>query len=143
TTELCKYAIPAPHFLESWGDAEPKAGYISLLQPTIAPLFKTRAFEESLLKWSGNNSSYENYFRQYWVSKLGGMEAYEKALQDGVIEPATVTPVTATFNNSKTAEASAAIGSMKKGGNLELVLYQSVALGVGHQANNPWLLELP
>ncbi|HTQ64317.1 MAG TPA: TAT-variant-translocated molybdopterin oxidoreductase [Puia sp.] len=143
TTELCKYVIPAPHFLESWGDAEPKAGYISLMQPTIAPLFKTRAFEDSLLKWSGNDSSYENYFRQYWVGKLGGMEAYEKALQDGVIEPAAVTPVTVAFNNSKTAEAAAAIGSMKKGGNLELVLYQSVALGVGQQANNPWLLELP
>jgi molybdopterin-containing oxidoreductase family iron-sulfur binding subunit len=37
TTELVKFAIPAPHFLESWGDAEPKPGYYSFQQPTIAP----------------------------------------------------------------------------------------------------------
>jgi len=54
TTELCKYVIPSHHWLESWGDAEPKSGYISLIQPVINPLFKTRAFQTSLLKWSGN-----------------------------------------------------------------------------------------
>ncbi|MGL6068671.1 MAG: TAT-variant-translocated molybdopterin oxidoreductase, partial [Sediminibacterium sp.] len=42
TTELCKYALPDNHFLESWGDAEAKSGYYSFLQPTIYPLFKTR-----------------------------------------------------------------------------------------------------
>src|SRR6202041_2231433 len=45
TTELTKLALPAPHFLESWGDTEAVPGYYSFLQPTIAPLFKTRALE--------------------------------------------------------------------------------------------------
>ncbi|MBS1597024.1 MAG: TAT-variant-translocated molybdopterin oxidoreductase [Bacteroidetes bacterium] len=143
TAELCKYSIPAPHFLERWGDAEPKAGHIAMIQPTINPLFKTRSFEDSLLKWSGNNTSYENYFLQYWTKTLGSTEAYEKALQDGVVEQPTVALAALGFNNAKVAEATAAIGSIKKGGNLELVLYQSVAMGVGNQANNPWLLELP
>ena len=143
TTEWCKFAIPAPHFLERWGDAEPKAGYISLLQPTIAPLFKTRPFEDSLLKWSGNTNTYENYFKQYWVGKLGTVEVYEKALQDGVIESTSTAAAGLSFSNAKVAEAAGAIGSMKKAGNIELVLYQTVALGVGNQANNPWLLELP
>jgi len=143
TTEWCKYAIPAPHFLERWGDAQPKAGHISMMQPTIAPLFKTRAFEDSLLKWSGNNNSYETYFQQYWIGKLGGLEAYEKALQDGVVEQPASGAINASFNNAKVAEAATAIGAMKKGGNLELILYQTVAMGVGNQSNNPWLLELP
>ncbi|HZE83439.1 MAG TPA: TAT-variant-translocated molybdopterin oxidoreductase, partial [Puia sp.] len=144
TTELVKYAIPAPHFLESWGDAEPKPGYLSFMQPTISPLFKTRPFGDSLLKWSGSASSYETYFKQHWIGKLGGMEAYEKALQDGVIEPATVaTAAGASFSNAKVAGAAAAIGSRKKGGSLELVLYQKVSMGIGQQANNPWLQELP
>ncbi|MGZ3916353.1 MAG: TAT-variant-translocated molybdopterin oxidoreductase, partial [Flavisolibacter sp.] len=77
TTELCQYAVPTNHYLESWGDAEPKPGYYSFLQPTIAPLFKTRAFEDSLLKWSGNATTYENYFKQFWEHKLGGVDAYE------------------------------------------------------------------
>ena len=52
TSELCQYLVPNHHYLESWGDAEPKAGYISFIQPTIYPLFKTRYFQTSLLKWS-------------------------------------------------------------------------------------------
>lgn len=87
TTLLCTYSVPTHHYLESWGDAEPKIGYTSFIQPTIFPLFKTRPFQTSLLKWAGNNTDYETYFRQYWLNKLGGQEAFNKALQDGVIEP--------------------------------------------------------
>ena len=86
TTELCKYILPSPHFLERWGDAEAKTGNISMMQPVISPLFLTRPFEDSLLIWSGSKTSYDNYFKQYWTSKLGGYEGYEKALQDGVVE---------------------------------------------------------
>ncbi len=143
TTELCKYAIPAPHFLESWGDAEAKTGYFSLLQPTIAPLFLTRALEDSLLKWIGNNTEYENYFKQYWTNKLGGVEGYEKALQEGIIEPASPSVSSASYNGAKVSDAVTAITSKKAGGGLELVLYQKISVGTGNQANNPWLHEFP
>ena len=144
TTSLCKYALPANHYLESWGDTEVKPGYISMMQPTINPLFKTRQLQDTLLKWSGNNSSYHDYFKNYWVAALGGEEGYEKALMNGVSEPAT--PATgggATFSNAKLGEATAGISSLKKGGKYELVLYQKPILGDGRQANNPWLLEAP
>ena len=149
TTELCKFVLPAPHFLESWGDVEPRPGYISFLQPTIAPLFKTRPFEDSLLKWSGSDKNYQNFFKEYWTGKLGGVEAYEKALQNGVIEPAANSAATAVassaFNGGKVAEAATALGAIKAGaaGTFEIVFYQSVCMGVGNQGNNPWLLELP
>ncbi|MBS1664209.1 MAG: 4Fe-4S dicluster domain-containing protein, partial [Bacteroidetes bacterium] len=144
TTELVKLALPAPHFLESWGDAEPTPGHYAFLQPTIAPLFKTRPFEESLMKWSGNNTTYEAFFKQYWIAKLGGMEAYEKALQDGVVEPATAAAATSVgYKADALAAAASALASAKKGGAYEVVLYQKVSLGIGTQANNPWLLELP
>ncbi len=143
TTELCRYAIPAPHFLESWGDAEPKAGYFSFLQPTIAPLFLTRAFEDSLLKWSGNSTSYEDYFRKYWTSKLGGVDGYEKALQEGVVEPSSPSTSGAPYNGGKLAGAASAVSSKKAGSGIELVLYQKISVGTGNQANNPWLHEFP
>jgi molybdopterin-containing oxidoreductase family iron-sulfur binding subunit len=143
TTELMKYVLPAPHFLESWGDAEAKTGYISFLQPTIAPLFKTRHFQESLLKWSGNNTTYEVYLKQNWVGKLGSVEAWEKALQEGVIEPAAEAASSVTYSNSKVAEAAGAVAAIKKGGKFEVVLYQKVTIGIGAQANNPWLQEVP
>jgi molybdopterin-containing oxidoreductase family iron-sulfur binding subunit len=144
TSELCKFVLPSPHFLERWGDAQPKAGYISLIQPVIAPLFLTRPYEESLMKWSGNNLSYDEFFKKYWEGKLGSLEAYEKALQDGVLESAATTGgANAVYNATKVADAGTAINGAKKGGAFEIVLYQQVSMGIGSQANNPWLLELP
>jgi molybdopterin-containing oxidoreductase family iron-sulfur binding subunit len=143
TAELCKYILPSPHFLERWGDAEPKPGYISMLQPVIAPLFLTRPYEESLMKWSGNNLSYDEFFKQYWEGRLGSLEAYEKALQDGVLETAETQAAGGSYNATKVTEAAAAINAAKKGSDLELVLYMQVSMGTGSQANNPWLLELP
>ena len=142
TTELCKYAIPDHHYLESWGDAEVKSGFVSFIQPTIAPLFKTRAFQTSLLKWSGNNTDYGDYFKSYWLGKTGGQEAWDKVLQDGVIE-SPAAPAGASFNASGVAAAATAISAAKKGGKAELVLYPKVSIGSGKQANNPWLQEMP
>ena len=118
-----------------------------MMQPVIAPLFQTRPFEDSLLIWSGSKSTYDGLFKEFWTSKLGGHEAYEKALQDGVAEhiPGTtpISSVTATYNAGNVAAAGVSIASMKKGGKNELVIYQQVSMGTGAQSNNPWLLELP
>ncbi len=142
TAEVCKFILPAPHFLERWGDAEPKAGFVSMLQPTISPLFLTRPFEESLLKWSGETQSFDQYVKAFWEAKLGGLEGFEKALQDGVLSlPAT--PSTASYNGAKLADAVTAIGAMKPATGMEIVLYQQVSLGLGAQANNPFLQEMP
>ena len=173
TTSLCNFSVPTHHFLESWGDAEPKAGHTSFIQPTINPLFKTRPYQTALLKWGGNNTDYDTYFRQYWITKLGGQQGFDKALQDGVVEsgagqravvnipaapltttvPADTTATqtitattqtgTAPFNTGGLAGAVAALSAGKKGGKDELVLYQKVSMLSGKQAGNPWLLELP
>ena len=144
TTELCQYIVPSHHYLESWGDAEPRSGYTSFIQPTIYPLFKTRYFQTSLLKWSGNTTpDYETYFKNYWTGKLGSANALDTALQNGVIEGAATTASGGSFNGGGVANAASAIGSSRKGGKDELVLYQKVSLGTGKQAGNPWLQELP
>lgn len=139
TAEQCKYIIPTHHFLESWGDAEPKSGYLSFIQPTIHPLFKTRYWQTSLLKWFGNNTDYETFFRTYWTGKV----TLDTALQNGVIEPTETAPVAGSFNGGAVAAAVSAIGGYKKGGAAEIVLYQKVSIGTGKQATNPWLQELP
>lgn len=143
TTELCQFIIPTHHYLESWGDSEAKSGYISFLQPTIYPLFKTRPFQTSLLKWSGNNTDYETYFRNYWTGKLGSAETFEKVLQDGVIETAPAAASAGAFNGAAVGNAANAISSAKKGGTYELVLYEKVSIGSGVGSANPWLQELP
>ena len=142
TTEQCKYVLPSHHWMESWGDTEAKAGYVSLIQPIINPLFKTRPFQTSLLKWAGNPVDYETYYKNYWASKLGSIANWDQALQDGVIEPATVPVAAGSFNGAAVITASTKIAAIK-GGATEVVLYQKVSVGNGSQANNPWLQELP
>lgn len=142
TTQLSTYAVPDHHWLESWGDAEPKTGYYSFIQPTIAPLFKTRAFQDSLLKWSGATETYHDIYNQYWIAKLGGQANFDKALQDGVAEPATAPLGGASFTGN--VEDAIAKAKAKTGGKYEVVVYETVALGYGGAwSNNPWLQEMP
>ncbi|MFT4022330.1 MAG: 4Fe-4S dicluster domain-containing protein [Flavihumibacter sp.] len=151
TAKQCKYVLPVHHYLESWGDAEMKSGYISMVQPTIAPLFKTRQWQESLLKWSGNTSSYHDYHKNYWSTRLGGESNYLKALQDGVVEYSTgITLNTASFNTAGIAAAVAAVAAPAKKGavtdktaDVEVVLFQNTSIADGRHSNNPWLQELP
>ncbi|HEX7902932.1 MAG TPA: TAT-variant-translocated molybdopterin oxidoreductase [Chitinophagaceae bacterium] len=154
TSSLCKFIIPSPHYLESWGDAEPKTGYISFIQPTIYPLFKTRPFQTALLKWSGNTTDYDTYFKNYWTGKLGSEDAFNKGLQDGVVDlngpkieiaggPFTNNYTASPFSGASVATAAQAINSAKKVSGDEVVLYEKVSIGNGIGATNPWLQELP
>lgn len=91
TASLCKYLTPDRHYLESWNDAEPKAGYLSLVQPTINPIFDTRQFQDSLMTWAGMEGDYYTYLRSTWKSKglpMNGMNfenSWKKWLHDGVV----------------------------------------------------------
>jgi MoCo/4Fe-4S cofactor protein with predicted Tat translocation signal len=166
TTQLCKYVVPDHHYLESWGDAEPKSGYVSLMQPTINQLFKTRQWQDSLLKWSGAPADYHTFFTNYWLGKLGDQTAFDKALQDGVINNVSTNisltnvssnsdttntlgaaPIRSgfagTYDGGSVANAITAINGAAKGGKLELVLYKKVGIGCGEGSSNPWLQELP
>lgn len=142
TTQKCKIAAPSHHWLESWGDAEHHSGYISFIQPTINPLFKTRAWEESLLKWSGNSTSHYDFVSSFWMTSLGGQAAYDAAIQKGINEPSEITMSAASFSGN-VAEASAKIAAYKASG-MELVIYDKVGIGRGAAwSNNPWLHEMP
>jgi MoCo/4Fe-4S cofactor protein with predicted Tat translocation signal len=145
TAQKCKYVIPDHNFLESWGDAEPKPGYLSLQQPGIAPLFKTRAFQDSLLTWTGATQSYADFWKAYWVAKLEGQGHFDEALQDGTIESDGEMPNGGAAFAGNVADAVSKIEARtQKSGTVELVVYQKVGIGYGGVwSNNPWLLEMP
>ena len=140
TGALCQYQCPDHHWMESWNDYEPKRGYLSLAQPVITPLYKTRQAQESLLIWAGNNTSYYNYLRNNWRGVLGGnfQAGWDKAVHDGVAMGALLPAPAAQLAPAGQATAPAA-----KSGGVELALYEKVGLGNGSEANNPWLQELP
>lgn len=150
TASLCQYVCPDSHYLESWSDANPKRGYYSLAQPVIRPLHNTRQAQSSLLLWAGMNTDYPEYIKGIWEkygfpnqkSHTNFTAFWNKCLHNGIFEgeyPVEKNP--AQFKGDLNSAASA-IGGVK-GGEWELVLYMSTALGEGNQANNPWLQELP
>jgi molybdopterin-containing oxidoreductase family iron-sulfur binding subunit len=153
TSSLTDYVCPQSHFLEAWDDVEPVRGTFSINQPTIAPLFQTRAFQESLMRWNGDGRSFYDVLRQSWREKLFPQqkqytnfdEFWDQTLQKGVFTPESARTETPAFKpdglNEATARLSPLSGDTPNG--LGLVLYQKVSLRDGQYASNPWLQELP
>ncbi|GAB3850455.1 TAT-variant-translocated molybdopterin oxidoreductase [Hymenobacter terrigena] len=143
TGSLCQYAAPDNHWLESWNDFEPKAGYLSLSQPVITPLFTTRQAQESLLHWAGNNTTYYHFLRANWRGITPTDAAWDKVVHDGVAMGTALPAAPAMTAMSAAAAASQLSGAAKPNG-VELALYEKVGLSAdGCGANNPFLQELP
>jgi len=152
TANAVTYVAPNHHFLESWNDAMPKDGELSLAQPTISPLFKTRQVQDSFLTWSGNSLSYYDFLRNNWDgSYYTGQEPtfdmfWDRTLFDGVLKVDATAETAVEDAASADLNASASrINKNYKAQNkgLEIAFYQKVSIGDGTQANNPWLQELP
>ena len=146
TASLCQFIAPDSHFLESWNDAEPKAGFYSLTQPTISTIFKTRQAQSSFLTWAALGNDFASYLESNWEKNIlkGGKVAWNNALHDGVFEPNAVSVSAA----SPSVDVNASAGAIAKtysasSTGLEITVYEKVGLGTGSQANNPWLQEFP
>ena len=153
TASLCGWVCPDHHNLESWNDFMPKAGSYALAQPTISPLFNTRQWQESLLTWSGSTSSYYDLIRSTWQTELashGAMgtsfeQTWNQSLHDGVLTASmpAMESTSIAFAGDVNAATTAAMSAAKGGGDFELALYTTEAIGSGQHANNPWLQEMP
>ena len=152
TAAECKFVCPDHHYLESWGDAEPKKGFYSLIQPTITPLFKTRQAQETLLTWTGSKVSFYNYVQEFWKSTiypaqtkyLSFVELWNHALHNGVFEiPSAPSATAAQALNTASVVAGINKASKAANGGVELALYEKIGTGTGNQANNPWIQEFP
>jgi molybdopterin-containing oxidoreductase family iron-sulfur binding subunit len=150
TARLCQHLAPAHHFLESWGDAEPVGGVLSVLQPLVRPLFTTRAAPESLLRWAGDRTDWLAFLKSRWEREvfpravkrpLLFQSFWDDAVHDGFAR-VEVTRADGTFLPGPAASALAAAPARAAKG-LELWLYAPVALRDGRMANNGWLQELP
>ena len=151
TAKLSKYIAATPHYLESWGDVQLTKKNFSLMQPTIRPLFDTRQFQDTLLKWTGSEMNYRDYIKETWSSNLSG-RGWNQALHDGVFEAnspvssiATEEGDVAGMGTMSAPNYSSAVNNLSsdEGSEFELSLYTKVSLGDGGQANNPWLQEFP
>lgn len=161
TCSLCDYVAPTHHFLESWGDAAPKRGHYSLMQPTINPIFAavgregTRQAEESLLRWASSDKlntaadqPYMEYVKAYWEANMFPAQSrfstfqdyWDSTLHDGIFEVEQ-----ATIQVAFSGDVNAAAAKVRKpsGSELEISFFETVNMGGGVYANNPWLQEMP
>ncbi len=147
TTDACNWVCPSDHYLESWGDAEPKAGIYNTQQPVISRLFDTRGFEESLLNWAGNQTNFLAFMQNVWQAIYAKQNIYngfnamwDSTIHDGeLVTNSTSSAYAFTFDTN----APSLVASLAKGGELQLKMYESVGIGDGSAADNPWLQELP
>ncbi len=158
TAAVCNYNCPSHHYLESWNDVEPKKGHLSLIQPTITPLFSTRQTESSLMKWAGIEGDYYDTIRNYWKENfysysngfLSFNDFWDRSLHDGVFEFKSSDYLSAFDSQDESSEATndisdalSQIASKKALTEPELLVYEGINIGSGAQGNNPWLHECP
>lgn len=149
TASASHYVASASTSMEAWDDASPRAGLLSLVQPTINPLFDTRAFQDSLLKWSSSTSaSWYDYIQSNWKSlfnpSTSGFATFDDLwthmLQKGFLE----VPLSGNRSTVAAKPSSLSIFSqLEEAPVFSLSLYPSVSLLDGRSAHNAFLQELP
>jgi Fe-S-cluster-containing dehydrogenase component len=153
----CVWRLPEHHWLESWGDYESSADFVSLRQPVIGAIHNSMQAEEFLLaslRRMGfqTRRSYFEYLKSRWLSDVypvGSPVPFESfwnaALHDGGAkraarqQPPLVMNVDAIRNAMSSEQRKAAVSSREP----ELVLSPGSAVYDGRYANNGWLNELP
>ncbi len=144
-TSVAQFACPDHHPLESWLDAEPVDGIVSLSQPLLAPLGETRSILESLARWSGRNESAYDILRAHWEQKIlpraetrPFVDFWDRAVHDGFVEVAPTAKPVGEFRSD-----SVKLITHEETNELSLTLYSKVGLPDSRHAHNPWLQELP
>ena len=151
--------LPDHHFLEAWGDYEPRPGVHSLIQPVMTPVFDTKQTGDVLLSvarranagLSTQASTFFDYLREQWrglQGRAGGTGTFDEwwtqVLQDGVV-------VTSDYGQTGAGASMSATGFTGleleppsfDGGEFTLVVYPSYRFYDGRLANRPWLQEMP
>jgi molybdopterin-containing oxidoreductase family iron-sulfur binding subunit len=143
TAEAASLVLPDHTPLESWGDAEPRTGARSLVQPTIRPLYDTRAIGDVFLALGRGLGATvpEGTTRDILAANWGGASSFRAALARG-----------GAFASSSAGSASvkpgaaAAIGAASQlagSGDYTLIAYPHSYMGDGSGAALPWMQEIP
>ena len=155
TAAMADLILPDRHFLEAWGDSNPRPGLYALRQPAMqaVPHFDSKQTGDVLLSVAtrlgrdlGAVTVYD-YLRARWRRLLSGEGDFEAAwrevLKNGVFETDADTGGSASLRSPDAAlvfEAPPFDGD----GDFHLMVHPSARFADGAlNANRPWLLELP
>ncbi|MEM6395626.1 MAG: TAT-variant-translocated molybdopterin oxidoreductase [Bacteroidota bacterium] len=161
TVQHCDYVTPNTHWLESWSDCEILEGMYSVIQPTITPIFAalgrpgTRQVGESFLVWSESSqynrdseTPYRDFVQETWKMNAFSTQTefqqfrmyWDNCLHDGVVH----LPVSAEATpESERPYIDINKVSQPVSEGQEITFYETINIGDGSYADNPWLQELP
>jgi molybdopterin-containing oxidoreductase family iron-sulfur binding subunit len=143
TSEYCDWHLPESHYLETWSDARAFDGTVSVIQPLIAPLYRTHSRREVLAAFSDKPgvSDYDALRdRLKTANPTADPEKFwRKTLNDGVIANSAFPAIAPAlkFNASSLPPAKTVSADQ-----LEFIFRPDPCVYDGRFANNGWLQEL-
>ncbi|MCA9504606.1 MAG: 4Fe-4S dicluster domain-containing protein [Spirochaetaceae bacterium] len=146
TSERAGLLLPDHTPMERWGDASPRPGVRSLVQPTVTPLYDTQAIGDTLLgvgRAMGANVAAqlpEGSFKSVLEANWSGT-SWRKALARGGVFGAT--PMRAVAVQPSAANLRPTAPRLQGAGDLTLVAFPHSFLGDGSGAPLPWMQEIP
>ncbi len=137
--------VPLAHPLEAWGDARSLDGTVSLIQPTIAPLYGGLTASEVLATLTDPSPRRGlELLRAHWrgVDSYAEFESrWRQMLLSGFVPDTALSPEDVSLTPAN-AVAAAPAASEAQGG-LDLLFRPDPTVWDGSVANNGWLQELP
>jgi molybdopterin-containing oxidoreductase family iron-sulfur binding subunit len=157
TAAQADLVLPDHHALESWGDAWPRPGVVSLQQPAMqpVPLFDSKATGDVLMSVAGllgqgfQEATFYDFVRSRWAEASGTSgDAFEALWKDALRRGFLEVPVDDDGATAlRTPDQAMVFDVPSFDGSAEdpvLVVYPSPRFGDGAlNGNRPWLHELP
>lgn len=142
TAEAADYVLPDHSAMETWGDAAPRPGVRSLVQPTLRPLLDTQAVGDTLLalgRGVGGDLP-QGSFRQVLEAAWSDTNWRDALGRGGVFSAGTAAPVSI---GAGLAEVRFSPARLEGSGAHTLIAFPHSFLGDGRGAALPWLQEIP
>jgi molybdopterin-containing oxidoreductase family iron-sulfur binding subunit len=144
TSEYCDWHVAESHYLETWSDARAFDGTLSVVQPLIAPLYRTHSGREVLAAFSDKPgvTDYDTLRDRLKAANPSGdfEKFWRKTLNDGVVAGSAFPPLNVSL---KFNPASLPAPKAVSGDELEFLFRPDPCIYDGRFANNGWLQELP
>jgi molybdopterin-containing oxidoreductase family iron-sulfur binding subunit len=144
TSEYCDWHVAESHYLETWSDARAFDGTVSVVQPLIAPLYRTHSAREVLAAFSDKPGVTDYDTMRDRLKATNPSPDFEKfwrkTLNDGVVAGSAFAPLNVSLKfNPASLPAPRAVS----GDGLEFLFRPDPCVYDGRFANNGWLQELP
>ena len=140
------WILPQSASLESWGDAEPRPGIRSIIQPTLRPLHDTKSlgdiFLESGRAQGGRVASKmpEGSFRQVVQAAWSDTDFRKALARGGVFNPTAPAAVAVTAGVSR---INPDMSKLEGDGDFVLLAYPHPYQADGSSSDLPWTQEAP